>query len=228
MTETVNTATETYDAVRAILLEELGEEWGDGYTVMDVVTGYAEPGYGSDDAIVVMGNWNPKRFPREGDAPLTHDENTGPRLAERLENVGAELEWYDEWMTCGGCYRAVRSQGDSYSWKPYYVMAECEITCADCAREDVDTYLEEYVNNPQNAVTWCGPAELTAAGWEQYAPGDPQQYQNGWHPGMTDNPHEILDAILGENPDAEVIFLLDANSQFYMEFSAWVKVDGDD
>lgn len=225
MTETANTATDTYDAVRAILADELGEEWGDGYTVMDVVSGYAEPGYGSDESVVVMGNWNPKRFPRGDDAPLTHEENVGPRLAERLENVGAELEWYDEWATCGECYRAVRTQGDSYSWKPYYVMGECEFTCADCAREDVDTYLEGYVNNPQNAVTWCGPVELNAAGWEQYAPGDPQQYQNGWHPGQTDNPHDILDGILADDPDAEVIFLLDANSQFYMEFSAWVKVE---
>lgn len=220
----------TYEAVRAILLDELGEEWGDGYTVMDVIDGCAEPGYEPDGSIVVLGNWNPKRYPRGDDAPLTEAENLGPRLADRLTEVGAEIEWYDEWTQCHECYRAVRTQGDSCHWKPFYVMAECEMICADCARQDVDTYLENYVNNPQNAVTWCGPAELEAAGWEQYAPGNPQQYENGWHHGQDDNPNEILSGILAENEDAEVVFLLDENSQFYMRFSAWVKnpLDSDD
>lgn len=223
-TET-RTPHEIYDAVRAILLEELGEEWGDGYTVMDVMEGYAEPGYGPDDAVVVMGNWNPKRFVREGDAPLTDDENVGPRVADRLVEAGAEIEWYDEWARCGGCYRAVRTSGDSYSWKPYYVMTECEITCADCAREDVETYLEGYINNPSNAVTWIGPAEMVAAGWEQWEPGNPQQYENGWHPGQNDNPHDIMAEIHRANPDAEVVFLIDSNGQFDIRFSAWIRAD---
>lgn len=219
--------TATTSNIFDIIRDELGDdnEYGDGYVVMDVVHGYAEPGYGSDESVVVLGNWNPKRFPRGDDAPLTDDENVGPRLADRLVEAGADIEWYDEWATCGECYRAVRVHGDSYSWKPYYVMGEGELTCADCAVADLDTYLAGLVNNPDNCVTFCGPAELTEAGWEQYAPGDPQQYQNGWHRGMNDNPHDILDAILGENPDAEVVFLLDANSQFYTEFSAWVKVE---
>lgn len=224
-TET-RTAQDVYEAVRAILEDEIGPDIIDGMVVTDLISGYAEPGYGSDESVIVLGNWNPARFPREGDAPLTDEENIGPRLAERLEAAGAELEWLDEWYSCQECYRAVRSQADSYSWKPYWVMANgCEIICADCARQDPETYLEEYVNNANNAVTWLTSAEMVAAGWEQWEPGNPQQYQNGWHPGQNDNPHDILAEVHRETNGTDVVFLLDASGQFDVHFSAWIRAD---
>lgn len=75
----------TQEKVSRLLTFALGEPYGDGYTVTDVIRGYAEPGYGSDDSVIVLGNWNPKRWPRDGEPALTPEENLGPRLADALD-----------------------------------------------------------------------------------------------------------------------------------------------
>lgn len=202
-----------------------GEEWGDGYIVTDVVTGYAEPGYGSDESVVVFGDWNPPRFPREGDAPLTRAESLAPRLADALERVGANIEWLDEWSTCSECYRAVRTQSDAYSWKPFYSWVnECEIVCADCLREDINQSLDDVgaIDNADYCVTWCSDSELELAGWTQWEPSDPHTYENGWHPGQDDDPAAILASIKRET-DADVVFRLHESSQFYITFRAYTR-----
>lgn len=217
----------TFDKVTAILKDELGEdyEYGDYETVMDVISGYAEPGYGSlmDDDVVVLGNWNAKRWVREGDEPLTEAENLGPRLAEKLEEAGAEIEWYDEWGQCGECYKAVRTQANSYSWTPSYADFDGERFCATCMRSRIEDFVDEYYDDSNKAITWAGHAELEAIGFTRYAPGDPQTYESGWHPHQTDNPDEILAKIQREMPEHNVVFMIDNNSQFSMSFSAWTR-----
>lgn len=221
----MDTATRaTLDDVANILERETGERYGDGYVVTDVVVGYAEPGYGSEDAVIVLGNWNPRRFPRVGEPELTPEENLGPRLAELLEEAGAELEWSDEWYRCEDCYRAFRSQADSYSWKMFgTIVNECEPVCANCLRADVSDYLDEYRNDPNNAVTWARPADMTAAGWVQWNPnGEPEQYEAGWHPGQDDDPRRILDSIR-EETEQDVVFLVNGVGQFDLRYSAWIE-----
>lgn len=213
------------EQVGDLLAAELGERWGDGYTVTDVVHGYAQPGYGSDDAVIVLGNWNPKRWPRGDDPELTDAENVGPRLAELLEDMGAEIEWHDEWTSCAECYRAIRTQADSYSWTMFGAwIDDAGYVCADCLRADMDTALEDYVNNADNAVTWASAADMVAAGWTQYAPEDPHTYESGWHPGQTDDPHRVLESIREDmGADTDVVFLIDSVGQFDMRFSAWTR-----
>lgn len=74
-----------------IVERELGERWGDGYIVTDVIVGYAEPGYGSlsleGDEIVVLGDWNQKRWVRDGEPPLTDEESFPGRLADMLGEI---------------------------------------------------------------------------------------------------------------------------------------------
>ena len=218
---------EVLDKVNEIIREELGEI--DGEVITDIIIGYAEPSYGTiwthDDEVIVLGNWNPKRFVREDDPPLTDDENIGPRLAEKLEEAGAECAWLDEWVQCDECYRAIRSVPDSYSWTMYGAFIEGGYVCAGCMKENVDSSLQEYINDHQRAVTWANGADLADAGWTQWEELDPHQYETGWHDGQTDDPAKVLESILEWKSTAEVVFLVNSVGQFDIRWSAWVKDD---
>ena len=215
----------TAQEVIAVIESELGTDYYDTEIVTDVMVGYAEPGYGSlaGDDVIVLGNWNPKRFPHGDDAPLTEAENVGPRLADKLGELGAEIEWLDEWYKCGECYRAVRAVEDSYSWQPSYVMGDGEVTCFECALKHIEDYLTDYLNNSDKCVTWAKPSDLEAIGFVKYAPGDEHDYANGWYPGQNDKPSEIFDEIEREMPGHDVVFFLDGTGQFDIHFSAYVR-----
>lgn len=221
----------THELVGILINAATGERWGDGYTVTDVIDGYAEPGYHPSDTLVVLGNWNPKRWPRDGGAPLTKAETIGPRLADALDKLdGVDIQWLDEWHSCNGCYRAVRTEPNSYSWQPAYAwMDGCEIYCHDCLKADIATSLEngDYINNPRMAITWLSDAELEQAGWTQWEPADPHTYESGWHPGQTDDPEKVLEAIRRETA-ADVVFRIHENSQFYTRWRAYTRDDVDD
>lgn len=222
---------DTMEKVRKILSAGLGEDYPDGEIVSEIATGYSEPGYLRDGVVAVFGNWNPRRWARDGEPALEKSERLAPRLGDALEHAGAELEWLDEWVMCSECYRAVRTKPNSYSWKPSFAWVnECEPVCAQCMLEDVVTYVEEgnYVNNASKAITWADSQDLISAGFERWKPGDEQNYQNGSHEGMDDDPKTILATILAADEDAEVVFLLDEASQFYVGFSAWTRVKEDD
>lgn len=207
--------------------ERLAGDFPDGYVVMDYTSeGYAEPGYSSDTGVIVFGNWNPRRFPRDGEPALSDDENIGPMLADELETLGVDLEWHDEWTTCADCYRALRTTGDSYGWTLFGAFSEDGYVCSDCTMRDVDSYVADYVNDPDRAITWCKSADLIAIGFAQWAPDDPQTFESGWHPGQTDDPRDILASILATDEDAEVVFLIDNVGQFDVRFSAYVRSGG--
>lgn len=219
----------TMDKVRRLVHAATGEEWGDGYTVTDVILGYAEPGYGSDDSVVVLGDWNPKRWASEGDAPLTPAERLPSRLARSLERVGANIEWLDEWTSCSECLRAVRTQPDSYSWQASFVVTEDGDTfCLDCLIAQGEDALTEYVNDARKCVSWCEPSHVESFGYVKWESGDPHDYESGWHPGQDDDPSAILASIHAAQPGADVVFFLDESSQFYVRFSAYVRQPRDD
>lgn len=228
------------DRVRRILTAAGMDDYGDGDIVTNVLVGYAEPGYGrTDDAVIVFGNWNDKRptfgwnvktlsgdrFPHTSAPPVTKADTLPSRLARILEAAGAELEWLDEWSECTHCYRAVRTEPDSYSWTPSYAwVGECDIVCADCLRDNPDWIIDEYINEPTKALTVLGATELEALGFERHD----ERYESGWY-GREDNPSEILEAILKFSPEGtEVVFTVDSVGQFDAHFSAWVRTPDDD
>lgn len=223
---------DVYDKVSRLVEFATGEPHGDGMLVTDVITGYAEPGYGSDEDIIVLGDWNDKTEYRDGKHVVLDDLPS--RLFNSLTRVGAQCEWLDEWMQCTGCFRALRTSGDSYSWKSFYVDTEDGPVCGDCAVGDgeaaltgYDSFNEStysYVNNPRRAVTWGGGAHLKSLGFAKWEPGDEHDYQSGWHSHMNDDPATIMPTIHAVHPTAEVVFLLDEASQFYVGFSAYFRV----
>ena len=190
-------------------MEDIGVSWDAGD--LDYCTGYAEPGYGADDTLIVFANWN--------------DERLAP-LADVIEATdGAELEWSDEWVRCDDCYRALRTSGDSYGWRMFGAWVDdCSIVCADCLCSDMDSSLEQYHNDADKAVTWCNARDMAAAGWTQYAADDPREYETGWHPGQTDDPHHVFETIREElGSDVDVVFLIDSTGQFDVSWSAWTR-----
>lgn len=236
MTE-IDTATKTrLDLVGDLIERELGERWGDGYIVTDVIVGYAEPGYGSlsleGDEIVVLGDWNNKRWINSTligpQIPLTDEESLPSRLADMLSEIdGVEIEWLDEWCSCSECNRAVRSQPNSYSWQPYYAMLnECEPVCADCLLKDVEGSITagDWINNSSNALTWIDGDKLAeTTDFVKWEPGNEHDYANGWYEGQDDDPRKILEGILDRHPSAEVVFVIDGVGQFDCHFSAYVR-----
>ena len=222
----------TYDKVSRALYLATGDEWGDSSGCVDrVIIGFADEEYGDRDAVVVAGNWNQTRWQRDGEPPLTAAETFPSRLGDVLEHLGAEVVWLDELTECSGCYRAIRTEADSYSWRPRYAWIEdYGIFCRDCLNEDVEGALVDggYINDANKCVTWTDTETLSGLGFEHWEPGNPHLYQSSWFEGMDADPHKVLDQIQERFENAEVVFYLDTASQFYCDWSAYVRIPASD
>jgi hypothetical protein len=166
---------------------------------------YAEPGYSADGPILT-GNWNSV----EGDNGLVK------RVGNILEKIGCELEWEDEWSTCGDCGGLVRTEPTSYHWTPSYAFVyECELLCLNCLKKDLVPYLEEMEGNSSKAITF--DVDLSQYGYEQY---NKERYESGWY-GQNDDPKAIA-KMLRAKGITRFIFVIDGKGQFDINFSVWV------
>ena len=224
-----------YDIVREIL------ETGNGD--IDYCDDYAEPGYSTetDGAPILFADWNTYSGTPGADTLRAYELNHvrsvedvraiyNRRLSERAhrnriarigalaDRLGWGVEWSDEWYRCddnGSCNKAVRSQGDSYSWKPSYFMGDGEIQCHECVRDDPEALEEHLTDNPDSADT-IG-IDWAARGWRLTRP----QFESGWHPGQDDNPAAILEKLNLRKVSA--LFEIDYNGQFDTGFSLWIR-----
>lgn len=180
-----------------------GEEYGDYETVMDVGVGTQY----DDKKVWVTGNWN---------------GTMGSRLFKALERIGVDAEWYDQHDPCSDCLKLLETKANSYCWQPRYLRdSEGQIVCFDCINVNDDSVLEEfgYINNADKCIPDVLAKHLPEWGWQPYN----GTYQNGWHPGQTDKPWNILARIEKDHPNLSVVFRLDETSQFYISFTAWTK-----
>lgn len=194
---------------------ELVEHKSRGSRQFSFASDYAEPGYDTPDKGIIFGNWNPVCGFDKPKADQKRDPVS--KLARVLEHVGCELEWEDEWTTCGDCGKAVRTSPDCYSWTPYYrIVNECELVCLDCL--DPESYLEEIEDDPAKA---CPPE------WnpEQYGyvkhNGD---FETGFHPGQNDDPKAILKAMHAAGL-SRVVFRIADKGQFDIRWQAYHKTE---
>lgn len=191
--------------------------------IHDIYLGTVEPGYGGDDTVLVSGNWNSKR--RYNESPTWASEHP-VRLGNALESVGAELVWMDEWAQCAECYRVVRTEPDSYIWKPSYIWVDdCGIVCAECVRKDVESVLGEFINNPNNAFPF--DVSFSELGFEPWEPHNHHVYETGFHSGQDDKPQNVLDDIHHLFPNAEVVFSIDHVGQFDVRWLAHFRQESD-
>jgi hypothetical protein len=93
---------------------------------------------------IVAANWNElDRYDSETKSRIKVSDV--PQRFERLfEAYGVEIEWSDQVSSCDECGGCIQTEPDSYSWTPEYVVGDGSIVCAECAKDDAETLLEEH------------------------------------------------------------------------------------
>jgi hypothetical protein len=174
---------------------------------MEYAGEYAEPGYDNPKKGILFSDWN--YFPA--------------KVTDLLEQYGYSIEWEDEWTTCDGCRKALRSSPDSYSWQPSYIedAEKGNRYCLDCVEEHA---FKQYEDNPRRAVNL--DIDLSKFGYIKIEP-DKASYESGWHPGQNDDPKEIYARLKMEGHE-RILFQIDHQSQFYITFCVWKKEETDE
>ena len=105
--------------------------------------GYAEPGYTDPECgLIATGNWNEITSWTDGERKVISD--LPERLGRLFEKMGIETEWSDEWAACSDCQKLVRTQPDSYFWKPSFTFDESEgFFCRKCEPDEESEESEE-------------------------------------------------------------------------------------
>ena len=93
--------------------------------------GYAERGYPDPECgVIATGNWNEITEWRDGELKVLSD--VPARIGRLFEKLCIETEWLDEWTDCSHCGKLVRTQPDSWGWKPSYTIGDGELWCHEC------------------------------------------------------------------------------------------------
>jgi hypothetical protein len=125
----------------------------------------------------------------------------------------------DEYSTCGGCNKIIRTSPTHYGWKPDYLFLDgVGYVCSDCLTfDDIETCCD---NDPNKANTIFKDADFVNHGYTHLTD-DGYSFETGFHEGMDADPKKVYDTL--KNKYEHVIFSIDANSQFYTSWSVYVK-----
>jgi hypothetical protein len=106
------------------------------------------------DVVIVTGNWNaPDYYDRVTQARVVHEgADIIVRLGKALERIGCDVEWSDQHAMCDECYRCIRTDADSMSWRPDFHVGDGCITCVSCLMSSVYT---EDVSEGFARLAWC-------------------------------------------------------------------------
>ena len=214
--------------VRAVLESgDVGSHPGTAasYGIHDWASDYAEPGYSvtREDRGILFGNWNAiDRYDAKTQTRVKVSD-APERFAKIAESAGYDIEWSDEWSTCHGCNKAVRTSPDSYSYTPSYaIVNECELLCHECLLDDTAAYLEELTDNPNACVTESLARQIDFEA-EGFTKVNTDRYESGLHPGMNDNPQAITKELQAKGYD-RILFVQTEQSQFYITFDVYAGV----
>jgi hypothetical protein len=187
---------------------------------VQIHVGYAEPGYGGDDAIVACGNWNTcGRWDAESNRHVTTDDMP-KRLGDALDRMGVSCEWEDEWTTCDECNKLVRTSPDCYSWTPSYTSDEdgCGTVCESCTLADTDAYLESLEGDTRKAITLnVDPADHGYVLVQD-------DFEHGFHHGQDADP-KVIGAALRKRGVKRFVFKIVDQGQFDTRFAVYVHED---
>jgi hypothetical protein len=171
---------------------------------MDYCHAYGEPGYDQPKKMILFANWN--YFPS--------------RIGDLLEKAGFSIEWSDEWaINWEGDMKAYRVSPDSYSWRSSIVWLDNGTMLAkgelDKDSSAMDQYIEHLIDRPNHAdvfdIDWTEHGFTNMNG----------TFENGWHPGQTDNPRKILAEYQEKYPDKKFLFQIPYVGQFDINFTIW-------
>jgi hypothetical protein len=174
--------------------------------------GVAEPGY--DDTPMFASNWN--KVSRK-----LYDW-----LEEQAKEANCQIDWDDEWTSCGICGKAIRMVQDSYSWIGYYVRTDYELYCMDCIKGDATLQrdvLPEFINDPRMALHPDFP--LSDHDFHPYCEnGDEIEFDSGLHTHWDDDPKKVATRIrekYGEK--VQIVFQLTDAEQFGIHWKAFIR-----
>jgi len=140
------------------------------------------------------------------------DVTEGERILDSIFEIG----FSDEYAECYSCGKLIKTSPDCYSWRPEFLLTDCEILCSDCY-DDSDV-IDLYINDYNKALNKDMLKEsLEPHGFRLF---NDCEFENGWHPGQNDRPQEIVKNLPG---NLDYIFEISENSQFYVKFNLWVR-----
>lgn len=147
------------------------------------------------------------------DSGIDHDD---------AENELGEYGFDDEYTMCGCCYNYLKTTPNYYGELPDFVTIENEYFCLECAKDHKKQYIEERINDANNAIRFnlINEDDLNKLGFARY---NVDSFESGYHAGMNDEPKEIFEKL--SKHYNQIIFIIDESSQFYTKFSDWVRND---
>jgi hypothetical protein len=146
---------------------------------------------------------------------LNSIEDGLPNMSRMSDYI--EIGFSDEYTFCSNCNKIIRTSPTSYGWSPDFWVGDGFIECGECTRSNPENYIGHLVNNTSIANTILSHKELTEQGFKKLN----EEYQNGFHQGMNDNPKEIYNRLKGQH--SEIIFNISENSQFYTTFEVYIR-----
>lgn len=170
----------------------------------------------------------------EGEKFLVIETNKQEEMLEEKSNMsigelvklayGENADWgySDEYSSCTECSKIIRTEPDNYGWTPdFSIVNECELWCNECCRENIETVLEGYINDPNKAITQFDIGELEDIGFLKIG----ENYENGWY-GKVDNPVKIYNEV--SKIYDEVIFFVTRVGQFHTDFIVMARWEGEE
>jgi hypothetical protein len=132
--------------------------------------------------------------------------------------TGDQWTYADEGFDCSDCYKFYRYDNGWGGGYANYFVGDGFIVCEDCLKENYrNEWLEEHIDNPNNANTIFDNSELREMGFEKV---NDYPYANGMYHGETDNPKKILEKAKELYPDYEFLFsVIKDYNPFHTEFN---------
>lgn len=87
------------------------------------------------DRPIAVANWNNLSKWNPDKRVWTTTDNIMVRLGDALERAGFDLQWQDEHCGCNNCNKLVRTEPDSFFWKPSYKVVDGDIFCSTCLKD---------------------------------------------------------------------------------------------
>ena len=160
--------------------------------------GYAEPGCVDAIGVVAVGNWhNVKLIDPNTNLQSKLGQLPG-RIGDMFDKMGIEVEWYDEWTACS-CGKLCRTSPDCHDWTPAIFMGQDECWCIDCVKNNEESYLCEFENNPdvQNEFRKVNPSMFGYELVNEEMFDNEETTQIGYFPGQYDSKQKIAGEMAG-------------------------------
>jgi|GEM_PF-5717361 len=128
----------------------------------------------------------------------------------------------DEFTTCSDCCQIIVTQPQHHGWLPDYWIADGDIYCGDCIREDDDLkegYLKDMTNNHERAITVLSESELLKMGYHKCN----NEFEAGLRECQDDSPESILENAREMLDDDEFVFRIDQADPFSVHFSLFSR-----